>query len=253
MAQLNVLARWLHITRLVAAGGLSALALVAIPADAVAGKNGTARYKYKVSDAQYSATGVVTAYIDPTDCGSSDLSWAAGVTTKLSDGFLPSLGGSIGNASIRIGRNGSVGKIDVRVPVQSSLDGQITDTVCTDEGSYFEFTPCKEGPVDGDIEVSGVIDASVGTKVTVYWKFFVVASPGSLLPDDFVCHGALVFPQVECESQARLSQFTKKTVTLPFTCPSAYLYSPPPGSGADDYAAGAEAEGSFTLKRTKQN
>lgn len=250
---LHVLARWLRTTRLVAVGGLSALALVAIPADAVAGKNGTARYKYKVSDAQYSADGAVTAYIDPTDCGTSDLSWAAGVTTNLSDGFLPSLGGTIGNASIHIGNNGSSGHVDARVPVQSSLDGLVTDIVCTDEGSYFNRTDCKEGPVDGDIEVSGIIDASVGTQVTVYWKFFVVGGPGSLLPDDFVCHEALVFPQAECESQARLRQFTKKTVTLPFTCPIAYLLSPPPGSAADDYASGSMAEGSFELKRTKQS
>ena len=139
-----------------------------IPADAVAGKDGTARYKYKVSDAQYSATGAVTAYIDPTDCGSSELSWAAGVTTKLSDGFLPWLGGLDRgrNASASAGTDASA-TCDVRVPVQSSLDGQITDIVCTDEGSHFEVTPCKEGPVDGDIEVSGDIDASVGTKVTV--------------------------------------------------------------------------------------
>jgi hypothetical protein len=241
--------RALRVSSVLALAALSAT--LSIPSVASAGVSSTAHYGYRVTGVQYTANGQLSAGRLPGGCVGIAL-WEGDVTTKLGgQGELVALAN--GKASLLIHSHGTSGTVDANAEVESQLSNAFyRETTACDQSeseTAFALTPCTQ-TVDSSLHIHVRISGGVGTHVKLSWIFFQHnGAAGKLVPDTFSCREPLQFPDGTCTTRATLNTFTRKVLTLPFSC----LFSsqaPPAGRGATKYASVVTATGSIRLKRT---
>jgi hypothetical protein len=255
MAGISSQDRFRRAGRTVVAMLIAMTALVSAAA-AEAAKDGTARYKYKVTQFDYSATGdVVGGYSEGACAAGTDASWIGHAQTAPAD--LSPLG-KFGEASLRIGNHGTSGLIKADLPVENDFTNaeHTLTTECNGDGLHpgqqtdYTTTSCTDHS-EQEAQVYATIDGGVGDRVKVDWS---VGQPGGWLPDAFSCVQPFEFVHdtKPCKTKSPLSRFTAKKVSLKFLC-MAQTLSPPVGQLANTYFASSVVTGSVKLKRTKQS
>ena len=229
--------------------GVSVLLATATPAAAEKG-DGTAKYKYVVTaNSEYTGSGQLSATRETTTCApGSTAYWMGGVTSEE-----PGLGDlTPGKGSLKIGHNGTSGRIDAFIDEIFTFDAQHTLVVgCTlGAPSATQGTPCST-KLEGKAAVHGRIKGGAGDRVKIEWSIYAPGdgNPNSLVPDTFRCVDRFVFPPYsKCKSKANLDTLTRKTFKLPFECHGEELTAEPP---LDTYSAFSDGFGFIALKRKK--
>jgi hypothetical protein len=232
---------------------LAAVALLGASRPAFASVRSTTHYKYRIIGFDYKASGALGGGRVAECVGVA--SWEGAITTEAKSDPLST---ALDIVTLTITSHGTHGGGDFLDGVVAksfySAEHRVTTACAGDVPSETAFTktPCTQ-TVDSELAMVLSIRGGVGNRVTLDWTFAQVNGASGALVPNFTCMEPFSFPELpskggRCTTNASLSAFNKRFVTLPFVC----LYETKiPPAGVAGYYASADAKGTLRLKRRK--